>query len=169
MDKKLNNILIKEKGEGLKYKPLSGGSGKDNFPPRNSRMDHGNKIKSQFDLAWRKAKETCQDRLAVSASGRDGVYLQIKGKAGYDLLTKSLEDSRQGVRISNVQTDTKGVTCATVFVPNSKQDFFIKKINKYTEQEKGTDVIGTIENINEALVEALWIGNKSLFKIFSLW
>jgi len=167
MARKLSNIFVKEKGEGLKYKPVSGGTGKSNFPPRNSRMDHGNKIKSQFDLAWRKAKETCQDKVAVSASVRDGVYLQIKGKAGYDLLTKSLEDSRQGVRISNVQTDKEGVTCATVFVPDSKQDFFIKKINKYTEQEKGTDVIGTIENINEALVEALWIGNKDSMPVES--
>jgi len=90
-------------------------------------MLHGEQVKRQFEIAWKEAK-TCKDRLAVSASTRGGVYLQLKGKAGYDLLTKSLEDTRQGVRLHNVQTDEAGIICATVFIPNKKQDYFIKKI-----------------------------------------
>lgn len=160
MDKRLNNLIITESGEGLKYKPISQGPGKKNYPARDSRAAHGNRIKSQFELAWKKAEELCENKVAVSASSREGVYLQIKGKEGYDLITQSLEDSRQGVRLSNVQIDDKGVICATVFVPNEKHDFLIKKIKKYMETENGTDVIGTIENIQAAMIDAMWIGNK---------
>lgn len=160
MDRNLNNIFIKEKGQELKYIPPGGGPITTNYPPRLSRMAHGDRIKSQFELAWRDAKAS-EGRLAVSTSTRDGVYLQVKGKVGYDLLTKSLEDTRQGVRLYNVQKDGSGVICATVFVPNHKHDFFIKKINKYVGKDKGTDVVGTIESINVAMVEALWIGNKT--------
>lgn len=60
-------------------------------------------------------------------SAREGVYLQIKGKTGYDLLTQSLEDSRQGVRIANVQVNEENETCATVFIPNAKHDFSLRK------------------------------------------
>ena len=159
MDRRLDNIFIVEKGQGLNYTPPGNRDGTKNYPPRDSRMMHGEQVKHQFEIAWKEAK-SCEDRLAVSASTRGGVYLQIKGKVGYDLLTKSLEDTRQGVRLHNVQTDEAGIICATVFIPNKKQDYFIKKINKYMEQDSGTDVIGTIESINIAMVEALWIGRK---------
>ncbi len=161
MDKRLDNILITEPGEGLKYKPVSQGPGKKNYPIRSSRKTHGNRIKSQFDLAWKEAESCGKNKLAVSASTREGVYLQIKGKEGYDLITSSLEDTRQGVRLANVQLDDKGVICATVFIPNKKHDFLIKKIKKYAEEETGTEVIGTIESIQAAMVDAFWIGKKS--------
>lgn len=160
MNRNLNNIIIREKGEGLKYKPVSNGDSIKNYPPRDSRRMHGERIKSQFKRAWIEANRVSDDRVAVSAPTREGVYLQIKGKAGYDLLTKSLEDVRQGVRLSNIQHDESGVICATVFIPISKYDFFIKKINNYVESETGTEVVGTIESVNAALVEALWIGSK---------
>lgn len=159
MDRGLNNIFINESGEGLKYKPVSQPGGNPNFPHRRSRKEHGKRIESQFELAWKEAEASCEGKLAVSASGRDGVYLQIKGKAGYDLVTKSLEDARLGVRLANVQT-VDSVILATVFIPNSKHDFFIKKIKKYMEKETGTDVIGTVENIQMAMVDAFWIGEK---------
>ena len=159
MDRNLDNIFISENGHNLKYTPP--GSSRDNgkYPQRDSRNIHGNQIKSQFELAWEEAK-AFEGKQAVSASTKGGVYLQIKGKEGYELLTKSLEDTRQGVRLHNVQEDEAGVIFATVFVPNKKKDFFIKKINKYTDNKEGTDVIGTIESINAAMAEALWIGRK---------
>ena len=161
MKKHLDNIFLEEKGDCLKYQPVSQGGGNKNYPVRESRKIHGERIKAQFEYAWNKAEQEHQHRLAVSMSAREGVYLQIKGKTGYDLLTQSLEDSRQGVRIANVQVNEENETCATVFIPNAKHDFFIKKINKYSEKETGTDVIGTVESIQTALVEAMWTGEKS--------
>ncbi|MCI9453447.1 MAG: hypothetical protein HFG83_06410 [Dorea sp.] len=125
----LSNIILQDKGESLEYKPMTGGAGRTNYPFRDSRKEHGERLKSQFELAWKKSKEACEDRLAVSASVREGVYLQIKGKAGYDLITKSLEDTRHGVRLVNIQINDDEEICATVYIPNAKHDFFIKKIN----------------------------------------
>lgn len=104
MGRNLKNIYINEAGEGLKYRPVTGGSGKTNYPPRSNRIQHGKWIESQFDLAWKEAEKSCKDKLAVSASAREGVYLQVKGKAGYDLLTRSLENTSQGIRLANIQT-----------------------------------------------------------------
>ncbi len=157
----LSNIILQDKGESLEYKPMTGGAGRTNYPFRDSRKEHGERLKSQFELAWKKSKEACEDRLAVSASVREGVYLQIKGKAGYDLITKSLEDTRQGVRLVNIQINDDEEICATVYIPNAKHDFFIKKINQYCTNDKGNEVVGTIESIQIALIEAMWIGDKS--------
>ena len=95
----------------------------------------------------------------VATSVRDGVYLQIEGQKGYDLVTKSLENTSQHVRLLNINEE-EGVTKATVYVPAKKKDFFLNKINKYAETTSGSDVVTTIEKINTAMIESLWVGKK---------
>jgi len=125
MQRRLHNIIIEEKGESLTYVPPNGGGGEPNYPPRSSRWNHAAYIKKQLDTAW---EEAVNESKAVAATTvRDGVYLQMEGKEGYDLLTKSLEDTRQHVRLLNVN-NADGVIKATVYVPNKKKDFFLKKL-----------------------------------------
>lgn len=157
MDRSLQNILVEEKGESLSYVPANGGGRDPNYPPRSSRKTHASYVQGQLDSAWGEALDDVKNVTATTI--RDGVYLQIEGKTGYDLVTKSLEDTRQHVRLLNVSNE-QGVTKATVYVPIKKKDFFLKKINKYSENDSGTDVIATIEKINSAMVEALWIGKR---------
>ena len=157
MKRSLRNIIIEEKGESLTYIPPNGGGGNPNYPPRSNRWNHAAYIKKQLDTAWEEAVN--ESKAVVATTVRDGVYLQMEGKEGYDLLTKSLEDTRQHVRLLNV-SNADGVIKATVYVPNKKKDFFLKKINKYAESDKGSDVITTIEKINKAMVDSLWVGKK---------
>ncbi|MGD9678322.1 MAG: S8 family peptidase [Vulcanibacillus sp.] len=162
MSRTLTNIIIDEKGETKKYAPINGGPREINYPTRD-RVDHGRFLENQFLSAWKLADGFAQQRLAVSAPVRDGVYLEIKGKSGYDLITKSLENVGQHVRLLNVKKDDNEVISATIYVPNKKRDFFLKKINKYIETDDKEKAVSTIESINLAFVEALWIGdNKSI-------
>ncbi|MCR4612042.1 MAG: S8 family peptidase [Lachnospiraceae bacterium] len=157
MERTLQNIVLEEKGESLEYIPINGGGGEPNYPSRESRKSHANYLRKQLENAWKSAIEETK-KVAVT-SIRDGVYLQIEGKEGYDLVTRSLEDSRQHVRLLNI-CEEKDVVKATVYVPIKKQDFFLKKINKYADTTSGSDVITTIEQIKSAMVESLWIGKK---------
>lgn len=157
----LVNIHLNEKAESKDYKPVNNRGSEDNIPVRENRSRHAAHLQKQFDKAWELAIKQKEKKNVVSASTNNGVYLQIKGKENYDLLTKSLENVAQHVRLYNVQEDENGVTSSTVYIPNNKKDFFLKKINKYKETENKEKVIGTIESINLALIEALWIGNKS--------
>jgi hypothetical protein len=160
MGKGLKNIIIKENGESLKYTPVLSFVKNGKFPTRLDRIKHGHNIESQFKTAWDQAEKEYMDRRVVSATDREGVYLEIKGQAGYDLLTKSLEDTRQKVRILNIKKYENQIVSATVFVPYDKKDFFLKKINQYIKTENRAEVIATIEDINLAFIEDLWIGNK---------
>lgn len=157
MERSLQNIILEEKGESLTYVPINGGGGNPNFPTRTSRRSHASYLARQLESAWSRALEEAKN--VVATSTRDGVYLQIEGKEGYDLVTKSLEDTRQHVRLLNVNEEN-GVVKATVYVPITKQDFFVKKINKYADTQSGSDVITTIEKINIAMVESLWVGKR---------
>lgn len=157
MKRSLQNILIEERGESLTYIPVNGGGGTPNFPPRTSRKNHASYIKRQLEDAWNRAMDEAETVVATSV--RDGVYLQIEGQEGYDLVTKSLENTSQHVRLLNINEE-EGVTKATVYVPTKKKDFFLKKINKYAETTSGSDVVTTIEKINTAMIESLWVGKK---------
>jgi hypothetical protein len=83
MGRTLDNIKIDEKGEIKKYTPIGGGDKEGNYPAR-IRKSHGELLEKQFLSAWELANELIQERVAVSAPVRDGVYLEIKGKQGFD-------------------------------------------------------------------------------------
>ncbi|WP_051531130.1 S8 family peptidase [Clostridiisalibacter paucivorans] len=165
MESGLSNLYVNKTGESFDYIPANGGGGTENSPPRISRLSHAERLENDLRRAWDLAEESQEDVGVVSVSSRHGVYLEIKGQAGYDLITKSLEHVGQHVRICNIKTEedseNKKIVSSTVYVPENKRDFFIKKINKYKETENAEKVIGTIESINLAYVDALWMSDKS--------
>jgi len=160
LKRNLRNIYLNEISESLKFKSVRPGGGGGKYPKRENRRAHGDYIEQQFIKAWDEGLKRNPKKNVVSTSTKSGIYLEIKGKEGYDLLTKSLEDVRQHVRLYNVKKSENEVVSCTVFVPDNKRDFFLKKIKKYKESKKGEQVIDTIENIELAFIEALWIGNK---------
>lgn len=169
MKVRLKNIRIEESGKSFQYKPIPKPGVESAVPNRFNRRSHGEYLQKQFNLAWSKAENSTVAKKAISASTRNGAYLEIKGKEGYELITKSLEDTRQKIRLLNVRSED-GVVKATVFIPNSKKNFFLKKINSYVNTENKEIVIATIEDIKEALVDSLWIGNRdSMPKESSVW
>lgn len=165
MESRLSNLYVSQTARTLDYIPASGMRGKSNFPPRSSRRSHAERLESDLRIAWELAEENQEEIGTVSVASRHGIYLEIKGQAGYDLITQSLENITQHVRLCNVKTeeDDEGhkITSSTVFVPKNKRNFFIKKLNKYKETQSGEKVIGTIESINLALVDSLWMSERS--------
>ncbi len=161
----LSNLYVSQSSQAIDYTPVSSMGGKGNYPIRSNRRSHADRIEEKLKRAWEQAEEQQEALGTVSVSSRHGVYLEIKGQAGYDLITKGLENVAQKVRICNIKNEDDGeeqnVVSSTIFVPENQRDFFIKKINKYKETEKNEKVIGTIESINLAMVDALWMSDKS--------
>lgn len=165
MESRLSNLYVNQTARAIDYTPVSNNRGTSNFPPRSSRSSHAEHLEIALRRAWELAEENQEAIGTVSIASRHGVYLEIKGQAGYDLITKSLENITQHVRLCNVKTEDVGedqkIINSTVFVPENKRDFFVKKLNKYKETENEEKVIGTIESINLAFVEALWMSDRN--------
>lgn len=155
---RLTNLYITSGKESYEFTPIGGGPGSRNIPNRN-RYNHAKYLSDQFTKALLESEE--QNKLVSSISKRDGIYLEFRGQEEYILVTKSLEDVRQNVRLCNVR-EIKGTKHATVYVPNNKKDFFLKKINNYREREGNKDLIESIENINLALLNALWTDKRPM-------
>lgn len=145
-----------------------------NYPTR-SRIEHGNFIKNRLEVAW---KESENEFVAVH-SERNGIYLEFQSAPEFDLVLKSLESLKQGIRLCNVRNENqfseeekpedKLITYATVFVPKDKKKFFSNKVEKYLTEEteknnpKNAPLIESIQELRKALlVESFWLDDKKL-------
>lgn len=147
---------------------LSGGKS-PRIPERN-RRDHGKKIYRQLKQAWKDSENNSENKFFVSYPERTGIYLEFISAPGFELMFKSLENLRQGIRLCNVRTETKNInneevetTFATVFIPNNKRNLFFEKVENYISKGKNTKLIDSIEELRKALlIESFWTDDKNL-------
>lgn len=155
VDKK--NIVLTDVTKPLAYKsgshPIA-----TNYPRRTSTASHASYIRGQMENC---KQQSLTQKQVAAIKYKGGMYLEFSGEANYELATKSLENRQQGVRLLNVRTEN-GVVKATVYVPEGKENFFLKRINAYETETvasgnpKHNDLIGSIENIKLAMLEAFW-------------
>lgn len=105
------------------------------------------------------------ERSAHAVADKHGTYLEFTGPQGGDLVTESLENIQQGVRLLNVRQQD-GVTYATVFIPSGKEGFFLNRVEEYGDSNRVTKrgkplhekLVSSIEDIRLAMVDSLWTG-----------
>ena len=163
------HIFIKNPSETTDYTSPKGGGGEIKLPDR-KRRQHGTFLKKQFEALWQQVQKEEQERKAVSLPTREGFYIEFKSKVGFDLITKSLENIRSGIRLLNIRTEKRTTkqnnktefTIATVYVPYKKADFFLKRINQYLQENtnsgkpKYKNLIESIEEIHLAVLESFF-------------
>ena len=166
-----SHLFIKKSHKTLDYTSPKGGGRGLHLPKRNNRSQHGNFLKEKFEALWEQAKKEEDNRKAISLPVREGFYIAFKSKAGFDLITKSLENIKSGVRLLNVRKegqDQEKITVATVYIPYDKASLFLNKINDYLKQNtqsgkpKNKNLIESIEDMKLAVLESFW-NNKKFF------
>jgi len=142
------------------------------IPPRSRRV-HSSHLRRRLREAWRGAQS---GQRAVAVGTRNGVYLEFKGRPGFDLITKSMDDLRsKKVRLLNVRQeveDGEQTSYATVYVADEKKGFLLKKIAEYANPGLDSEKTGrprndafarSIEDIRSALlVESFWQDSREL-------
>jgi len=167
-----SHIFLQDRQEtGNFTSPRRGG------PPKllsQNRQAHSERLQKQWAAIWVKAREQDLSRSAVSMRSKDGVYVEYEGAPGYDLVTKSLEDRRAGIRLLNVykvrseNSPDLEVTRAVVFIPSGKQDRFLRKICEYAQEEtkkghpKHAELLQSVEDIRLAILESFWRDDLTL-------
>ncbi len=142
------------------------GGGKTQFPPRDP-AGHGAFLRRRLDAAW----QANDDRQAVFHADRHGIYLDFVSEPGFDLVVKSLENLRSGIRLLNVRDDAVHggrSTKATVFIPFDQRRYFLKKLQAYAEETTKADrprhqkLIGNLADIRRSLLESFWTDSPEL-------
>jgi hypothetical protein len=161
----LHNIAI-----SYDFQPRQG-FGSENIPVRN-RNQHSNKLLREFNNAENSIQQARRERIENNLPVKSGSYWEFSGKAGYSLITKSLEDFNKNIRLLNIKTegDTPDNTVikAVVYVPEDKEEMFSKKINDYKFRDtkagnpRNANLVNSIESINLASLLSLWTDYPSL-------
>lgn len=165
-----NNIFLDKTAEAHRYISRKQGGGSLKIPPRN-RIEHGRKIQNKLQEIWKQVEESDRTRSAVSLSTRQGTYLEFESKPDFALSTKSLEFAPSGIRILNIRKEETQdgliINKATVFIPKGKENYFLKKVDAYINEDdkrsnkpKNQKLISSIEDIKLAVLESFWIGMK---------
>jgi len=154
------NIFLSNTKESMPYKTTRRGGGKNNYPVLTQPLAHVRKLKQELDSIINSAITPEQ---VAAIKEKDGFYLDISGKQGYDLNYKSLEDERAGIQLLNIQSED-ALTKATVFVPQNKVSNLISKFDKFEstigvgDKPKNNDLVRSIDTIREADVASFWQG-----------
>ena len=155
------NIFLSNTKESMPYKTTRRGGGKNNYPVLTQPLAHVRKLKQELDSIINSAITPKQ---VAAIKEKDGFYLDISGKQGYDLNYKSLEDERAGIQLLNIQSED-ALTKATVFVPQNKVSNLISKFDKFEltigigDKPKNNDLVSSIDTIREADVASFWQGS----------
>lgn len=161
----LNNIAV-----SYDFQPRQG-FGSDNIPVRN-RNQHSIKLLKEFTNAENAIQQTRQQRIQIDLPVKSGSYWEFSGRAGYSLVTKSLEDLPKNIRLLNIKTegDTPDNTTikAVVYVPEDQEKIFRRKITDYKFKNtkagnpKNSNLVNSIESIGLASILSLWTDDPSI-------
>jgi hypothetical protein len=141
--------------------------------PLRNRALHSQKLEQELRDAFSLAHSEKQDRAVASLPCTEGVYLRFKSSLDFDLITKSLESTKEnGVRLLNIREfEVKGqkILLATVFVPKGLESFFLKKISEYAHEDtkkgnpKHAPLIESIDEIRLAVTTSFWQSHRDLY------
>src|SRR5687767_5284590 len=81
------------------------------------------------------AKQRAAEQKAQGIDGGYGIYLQFESAPGFDLKFESLDFSPSGIELCSVRTLPNNLVQATVFVPDGKLAFFLKRITAYRDED----------------------------------
>jgi len=138
------------------------------------RAQHAARLLNQLQQISDTAEERVTEQKAEGVDAGNGIYLQFDSDAGFDLKFESLEFERSGIELCAVRRTTDNRTQATVFVPEGKLTFFLKRVTAYKDEDgkankdgvtkpKNKDLVESISDIRLAALEALWTDAPELF------
>lgn len=161
------HIFIENVRSSEKYRAPSSMGAQARIPVRN-RVSQSQKLLQQFDEIWRQKDQIEQQREAEQVATRDGTYISFTSAAGHDLITKSLEDLKQGIRLLNIKevplVENQTQIRATVYVPSGKEGLFIRKINSYSTKNNTAITFSNSVDHEAATTAINQIGNNISLK-----
>src|SRR5665213_1238478 len=163
-ERTLRHIYLPDHGESESFtSPMSGG-GTETVPLRN-RGQHAASLEQALTQALAAADVQIAQRDANIAGGTQGFYLEFELPASQVGLLDRLEDRRgkQHIELVSVHpAQAQDKIAATVFVPASKRDSFLKKVEAYRTQQTASGkpqnepLVASVDTVRLAQARSLY-------------
>lgn len=150
------HLIVPAPPEAEPFTSTQGGGGSDKPEFTGDRAVHGQTLARQFEQAVRTPDET----------DTDGTRVSFESFPGLELALQSLDVQRNGeqpelVAVKKVNTGSGAVQIATVYIPNGKRDYFLKRLSDYVEtatedKAKNAALVEGIAAIRRATIREVW-------------
>jgi len=171
---RLPHLLLHDTASTERYtRPGTGGGPKFSTPPR-IRSQHAKTLLHQFEAARTQETNIIEEQKAFGLDAGNGLYLSFESEPGFKLKFQSLEYERSGIELCAVK-EYENREIATVFVPEGKLEYFLRKIIRYRDEEttpkkpeqqpkpKEQPLIESISAIKLAALEQLFTDTPELY------
>lgn len=163
----LPHLYLQGGGEAEPYTSRRRG-GSPNLPQRD-RAVHAESLRQALVGAMEAAAVRRLERDASIAAGTLGFYLDFEIPPGFEDAVQSLEDRRKQIELVAVrQASDASPALATVFVPDSANNHFLKKVEAYRSEEtrsgkpKNEGLMTRIQNITLTDLRSLFTDDPAL-------
>ncbi|ESS71663.1 hypothetical protein MGMO_93c00210 [Methyloglobulus morosus KoM1] len=164
----LPHLFVKNTAtKSLYTRPKKGGGGAELEIPQRNRSIHAQQLLTQIEQAKIQETSIIQEQKAFGLDVNNGIYLAFESEKDFELKFKSLEVQRSGIELCAVK-EIDGKIIATVFVPEGKLTYFLKRITQYQDENtpkdkpKNNDLVANIAAIKLAALDALWTDDTAL-------
>jgi hypothetical protein len=146
--------------------------------PRRGRAAHAQHLIQELAQIAPQAQQRAEEQRAQGIDAGVGIYLVFESEPEFELRFESLEFTRSGIELCAVRRLPDNRMQATVFVPDGKLAYFLKRIEAYrdadtpprkdgTTHPKNQDLVESISHIRLAALEALWTDDPRLYPEFN--
>ncbi len=142
--------------------------------PKRSRTQHAEALIQQFEAVKQQEANIIQEQKAFGLDVGNGLYLSFESEPEFELKFKSLEYQRSGIELCAVK-EIEDREVATVFVPEGKLEYFLRKIIRYRDEDttpkkpdqaskpKERELIESISDIKLAALKELFTDDQEFF------
>lgn len=169
---RFRHIYLPKNGKREDYTRPPSGGGKSIEPPERNRPEHAQNLERQIGAALQNAQRQLNSRDANIAAGEPGFYLEFKVQTDQAKAFEQLENRTKKIELVTVKKipEQETMVTATVFVPERSSDHFLKKVEKYRDEDdarngkpKNQKLVTRIEEVQLAQVESLYTDDLNLF------
>ena len=158
-------------GKNGKPEPYTSKNPPPQYPiPQRDRGGHARAIRSALDTAFALAEVRRREREPDLALGTPGSYFDFQIQPGSEIAIDLLENRKKSIELVTVhQGSPTGPMIATVFVPDSAAEYFLKKVEAYRSEntEKGKPkneaLIARIESIALSAIRSIYTDDQTIF------
>jgi len=140
--------------------------------PQRDRAGHAETLRSALVEAFAAGEVWRQERDAGVAAGTPGLYFDFEIPPGSEEAAELLENRVKHVELVAVRQESEtSPALATVFVPDSAADYFVKKVEAYRAEQtkvgkpKNERLIARIQSIALAAVRSLFTDDPALLPV----
>lgn len=170
----LPHIIVHNTKTRNNYTTVVTGNGSLSTPVRN-RHAHAQKLISQIEALIPNERRLSEERESLGLKPA-GTQVEFLSDPAFNLKLNSLEFQRSGIELCscrNKQHENQPTT-ATVFIPDGKIDYFLKKVIAYRDEEttprtekssakpKNQELVDSISEIKLAVLDSLWTDDQEL-------